>query len=165
MIINDSGSLQILQENNSRLKSNYVISTFKSNENEIWLGTYAGVSVLKLQLYERLSARTCDLSVNNTVGVLPLSDSLLIATLAGLYSVDAEHNACQANLISGLPEEPLGGLIDLGDHALAIGFEANTFIDKSNLAVIHENIGLPLNITGLTRHVSTDRVVLSSITR
>jgi ligand-binding sensor domain-containing protein len=165
LIINDSGSLQILQENNSRLKSNYVISTFKSNENEIWLGTYAGVSVLKLQLYERLSARTCDLSVNNTVGVLPLSDSLLIATLAGLYSVDAEHNACQANLISGLPEEPLGGLIDLGDHALAIGFEANTFIDKSNLAVIHENIGLPLNITGLTRHVSTDRVVLSSMTR
>lgn len=68
LILNDSGSLQILQENNSRLKSNYVISTFKSNENEIWLGTYAGVSVLKLQLYERLSVRTCEFSSSDTVG-------------------------------------------------------------------------------------------------
>jgi len=165
LILNNNGSLQILQENNSRLKSNYVISTFKSNDNEIWLGTYAGISVLKLQLYERFSARTCDLSVNNTVGVLPLPDSLLIATLAGLYRVENQNNACQANLISGLPEEPLGGLIDLGDLALAIGFEANTFIDKSNLAVIHENSGLPLNITGLTRSAYSESVILSSMTR
>ncbi len=163
----ESGTLRVKDESNSRIKSNFVTAILKQSEHIFWLGTYSGISFLKNDEVSVIDIESCGLISNDVGGIFTTEDRIILATYAGLAIIKRQETSisCPATRIQNMPETRLMNVYRLND-VLLFGSRGNTIAKKmddlSNVAI--PSISWPTKLTGFSP-LNSRTYALSSMTR